>query len=78
MIVEAILHRSGWQHIWYAHPGNFGFRALVRGRFGLLWPGRWMVGVWTGPQNDLLCVRHCRSNHEAEKYLSPPRTDGVP
>jgi len=32
---------------------------------------RWYVGVWTGPDNDLLCVKHCKTNAEAEQFLSP-------
>jgi hypothetical protein len=31
----------------------------------------WMVGVWTGEQGDLICVKRCETNAEAEKYLSP-------
>jgi hypothetical protein len=68
MIVEAIMHRMGWADIWYAHPGNFGMRHFRR-RY--IWPGRWGVGVWTGPQNDLLCIKRCDTNEEAERCLSP-------
>jgi len=28
-------------------------------------------GYWTGEQKDLLCVKECKTNEEAEKYLSP-------
>lgn len=28
-------------------------------------------GYWTGEQGDLLCVKECKTNKEAEKYLSP-------
>lgn len=28
-------------------------------------------GFWTGEQNDLLCVKCCKTNEEAEEYLSP-------
>ena len=33
--------------------------------------GRFHVGVWTGPQHDLICVRGCDTNEEAERWLSP-------
>ena len=71
MIVELICHRMGWSSIWYANPGPYGLTALLKNKFELAWPGRWHVGVWTGPQNDLICVKHCQTNPEAEKYLSP-------
>ncbi len=33
---------------------------------------KWGYGYWTGPQNDLLCIKpDIDSNEEAEKYLSP-------
>lgn len=71
MIVEIICHRMGWTDIWYAHPGPWGLYRLITS-FHLFWPGSWHAGVWTGPQNDLICVRRCSTNDEAEKYLSPP------
>ena len=42
--------------------------------FQELWsPGKgsWFAGVWTGPQFDLICVKKCKSNPEAEIWLSP-------
>lgn len=67
MLSEVIMHRMGWTHAWYAHPGPLSLRwtreVLVR--------GRWMVGVWTGAHNDLLCVKQCTTDAEAETYLSP-------
>jgi hypothetical protein len=37
-----------------------------------LWfAGGWYAGVWTGPQHDLICVKKCGSNAEAEIWLSP-------
>ena len=80
MIAEAIMHRMGWGDAWYAHPGP-GLWPLWWGATSihhyacdrLVWhaPGRWMVGVWTGPQRDLLCLKVCETNAEANKYLSP-------
>jgi len=39
-----------------------------------LWsPGRgsWLAGVWTGPQADLICLKKCDTNAEANEWLSP-------
>ncbi len=69
MLTELIMHRMGWTDIWYAHPGSRGvFRDVWR---WLRWDGRWHVGVWTGPEADLLSVRYCDTNAEAERWLSP-------
>ena len=34
--------------------------------------GTFIVGVRTGPERDLLCVLPCKTNEEAELWLSPP------
>lgn len=34
-------------------------------------PGQWFMGVWTGPQDDLLCIKKCRTREEANRFLSP-------
>lgn len=40
--------------------------------FDALWyTGCWFAGTWTGPQHDLICVKTCRTNEEAEIWLSP-------
>ena len=62
MIIETIMHLLNWNDIWYAHPGDF--RTNLK-------QGRFHVGVWTGPQMDLICIRKANTNSEAEKYLSP-------
>jgi len=59
------LHKHNWCDIWYACPSPSGIDT----------PDRWCVGVWTGPQNDLICVKHCKTNEEAEKWLSPGGND---
>ena len=67
MILEIVMHRMGWTDAWYAHCGPFDlgwFREVCL-------RGRWSVGVWTGPQHDLLCIKRCATNAEAELYLSP-------
>lgn len=60
---EEIMHRMGWTDVWYAHPGLLALN------------DRWHVGIFTGPQNDLICVKHCDTNEEAERYLSPGASD---
>lgn len=59
MIAEWLAHRAGFADIWYAHPGPSTMR------------GRWHAGHWTGPDGDLLCVKHCDTDEETELYLSP-------
>jgi hypothetical protein len=57
-------HDAGFGDIWYAHPGleNFG-----RERFG----PRFHAGVWTGPEFDLIAVKPCGDNEEANWWISP-------
>jgi len=57
-------HDAGFMDITYFHPGPRNYRAE---KFG----PRWHAGVWTGPQRDLLCVKACETNEEAELCLSP-------
>lgn len=61
MTLASVMYQWGFTDIWYAHPGP--------GNFG--WKERWHTGIWTGPEGDLLCVKHCETNKEAEEYLSP-------
>lgn len=70
MLAEIIMHRMGWGEVWYADPGPISLRRLIANPW-MIWPGGFHVGVWTGPQNDLLCVKHCATNAEAERFLSP-------
>jgi len=60
---ELIMWIYGWDAVWFANPG-FSIGSLR-------WPGLFHVGVWTGPQNDLICVRHAKTSEEAEELLSP-------
>jgi len=69
MIAEFIIHRMGWTDVWYAHPGPWTIQRWIAHRFGF--GGCWYVGVWTGPERDLICVKPCDSNLEANLYLSP-------
>jgi len=59
--IEEIMHEMEWTTIFYFHPGMPYFD----------WPDNWAAGVWTGPQDDLLCVKPCETNEEAERWLSP-------
>ena len=59
MIVEKLMHHFNWTDVWYAHPGPFKY------------PDRFHVGVWAGVDLDLLCVKDCKTNEEAEEWLSP-------
>lgn len=63
MINELLIHLLRFDAIWYAHPGRL--------KYAITWDGRWHVGVWTGPHGDLICVKHCDTREEAERYLSP-------
>ena len=66
MITEYMMHRFGWADICYFGPRTF-FQSLK-------WGERWHIGVWTGPQNDLLCLKPCKTNEECEIWLSPGGT----
>ena len=47
-------------------------QAFAGAGFDSLWfCGGWFAGVWTGPQRDLICVKKCDTNQEAEIWLSP-------
>ncbi len=76
MLAELIMAKYGWKTVRGTSignpdnpaPGNGGRHRLlnafkVRG---------FLVGVWTGPDRDLICVKRCTTNEEAERYLSPP------
>jgi len=65
-------HDAQFTDLWYANPGpgvhtQDGQKRYLHERFG----PRWHAGVWTGPQQDLVCVKHCETNEEAERWLSP-------
>jgi hypothetical protein len=59
-------HDAGFRDLWYAHPGGDYDQSHFRE------PNpRWHAGIWTGPQNDLICIKICETNKEANKFLSP-------
>lgn len=70
MIAEIIMHRMDWNEVWYADVPRRGWWRDAW-RYLFKYDGRWHVGVWTGPQLDLICVRRCATNAEAERSLSP-------
>ena len=59
--VWKVFHDQGWDSLWYAHPGA---------RYQML-GDRWFAGVWTGPEHDLICLKVCKTNKEADQWLSP-------
>jgi len=66
MVAEFLMERYGWDAVWF-----LGSNGLRRGPLRFLGPGTCAVGVWTGPDADLLCVKECHSLEEAEGLLSP-------
>jgi hypothetical protein len=66
MFTEWLMEHCGWRDIWF-----LGSNGLRRGPFRFVGPGVCFVGVWTGPDRDLLCVKECQTSDEAERWLSP-------
>lgn len=56
-----LMHQYGFTDAWYAHPGEGHYHQ----------DDTWHIGFWTGPGNDLICVKRCDTKEEAEEYLSP-------
>ena len=73
MLAEWLMERHGWHDIWFlgSNRPRHG-RHRRKGPLNFIRPGACFVGVWTGPQRDLICIKPCTTNQEAEKYLSPP------
>jgi hypothetical protein len=67
----AEFHAAGFTDIWYAHPGPHCYKDYQLGRLMDHFGPRWHAGIWTGPEHDLVCVRACSTNKEANRYLSP-------
>lgn len=64
MIAELIMSYFSWSDLWAPGVEDI-VRYGPRGRY-------FHVGVWTGPDGDLLCVRRCETNEEADRCLAPP------
>ena len=83
MLSEFLMHTFGWTDCWYAHPSRQLYGASERWgkttirqklqslRIFITWRDRFHVGVWTGRDGDLICVKQCSTNEEAERYLAP-------
>jgi len=63
------MDRYGWDAVWFL--GSNGRKGKYARPLNFLRRDACLVGTWTGPDNDLLCVRRCRTAEDAEKYLSP-------
>lgn len=66
MLAEWIMERHGWDAVWFLgsnrpHPRWWQFARR----------DACYVGTWTGPDMDLICVRRCETDEEAEQWLSP-------
>lgn len=61
--------KYGWSQVFYANPWTKGDTPKKD------WKERWMVGVLTGPDLDLICLKRCHTKEEAERYLSPGGDD---
>jgi hypothetical protein len=64
-------HAAGFTVLWYAHPGPREYTDYQPGGRSERFGPRWHAGIDTGPQGDLICVRPCLTNEEAERWLSP-------
>jgi hypothetical protein len=60
-------HDAGFSDIWYANPGP-----AKAGRPDYALEPRWFAGVWSGPDYDVVCIKHCISKTEIERLISPP------
>jgi hypothetical protein len=56
----------GFNDIWFANTYAVG-TVLYSPDFN----ERWHVGVWTGPDRDMFCLKQCTTNEQAEQWLSP-------
>ncbi len=65
--ITDLMFENGFSTLVYFHPGE-GHRD---------WADRWVAGILTGRDNDLICVRKCKTTQEAEKWLSPSASDIV-
>lgn len=70
MLGEIIRHTFGWE-IWSTVDRDDP-EQLARGwePWHLLQDG-WLVGTWTGPRRDHLCVARCSSVEQAQACLAP-------
>lgn len=72
MLAEVIMAIYGWE-VW-SSPIDPEDDVRRRGawRPWHVFADGFLVGTWTGPDRDLLCVMRCETAEEAERWLSPP------
>lgn len=71
MLAEYIMFKMGWTEVWL--PGASGREPSLPGAGQLFEEGTAVVGMWTGPDDDLLCVkRHDHDVEQARRWCSPP------
>ena len=63
--ITDLMFENGFSTLVYFHPGE-GHRD---------WADRWVAGILTGRDNDLICVKHCKTVEEGERWLSPGASD---
>ena len=68
MLAEWLMNRYGWHDVWYLGSNK---PDRYRRWWQFFGPNTCYVGVWTGPDADLLCVCECATNEEATLCLSP-------
>ena len=75
MLAEIIMDYYGWDEVWCAgvrHPDN---PPPGRETCWLPWhvfrSRSFMVGVLTGKDNDLVCVKKCSHDEDPETFLAP-------
>ena len=71
MLAELIMSRCGWDAVWFLAARGATLPPGARW-WHFLRKGACLVGTWTGPDGDLLCVRPCLTVEEAERWLAPP------
>lgn len=63
--ITDLMFENGFSTLVYFHPGE-GHRD---------WADRWVAGILTGRDNDLICVKYCKTVEEGERWLSPSASD---
>lgn len=74
MLAELIMATYGWDEVWalVGHREDQPPGPKLRRASTVFKIPHFYVGVLTGPDKDLVCVRQCNSKCEAERNLAPP------
>jgi len=75
MITELIMAVYGWNEVWAPTIGDPENPPPGRKKHSPLASFRirgFYVGVWTGPDGDMMCTRRTTWGPDAERYRSPP------